>query len=117
MKLRINVSAGYTYNQYSEYDRIKNKYRNGGSFYTGLNYNFILTDRVSFDGNLRYSSYADPQGRSRSNLSQNLGFQTKYFNKRVVLSVNLIDIFAQQQFNNFTYGPNFILQSVNNILK
>jgi ferric enterobactin receptor len=113
-QLRINVSAGYTYNEYSEYDRIRNKYRNGGSFYTGLNYNFILTDRISFDGNLRYSSYADPQGRSRSNLSQNLGIQTKYFNKRVILSLNFIDIFAQQQFNNFTYGSNFTLQSVNN---
>jgi hypothetical protein len=113
-QLRMNVSAGYTYNQYSLYDRTKNKYRNGGSFYTGLNYNFILTDRISFDGNLRYSSYADPQGRSRSNLSQNFGVQTKYFNKRLVLSVNFIDIFAQQQFNNFTYGSNFILQSVNN---
>jgi ferric enterobactin receptor len=112
-QLRVNVSGGYTYNQYSEYDRTKNKYRNGSSFYTGLNYNFILTDRISFDGNLRYSAYADPQGRSRSNLSQNIGVQTKYFNKRVILSLNLIDLFAQQQFNSYTYGSNFTLQSVN----
>ena len=113
-QLRINASAGYTYNQYSAYDRTQNKFRNGSSFYTGLNYNFILTDRITFDGNLRYSSYADPQGRARSNLSQHFGVQTKYLNKRLVLSLNLIDIFAQQQFNNFTYGPNFMLQSVNN---
>ncbi|MEO6916195.1 MAG: TonB-dependent receptor [Chitinophagaceae bacterium] len=113
-QFRLNASAGYTFNKYSEYDRTINKYRNGGSFYTNLNYNFILTDRVSFDGNLRYNSFADPQGRSRSNLSQNIGMQTKYFNKRVILSINLIDIFAQQQYNTFTTGPNFTVQSINN---
>jgi hypothetical protein len=113
-QLRMNLSAGYSYNQYSLYDRTVNKYRNGTNFYTGLNYNFILTDRVSFDGNLRYSAYSDPQGRSRSNLSQNIGVQTKYLNKRVVVSLNLIDIFAQQQYNSYTYGSNFTLQSVSN---
>ncbi len=113
-QFRLNASAGYTFNEYSEYDRTFNRYRNGGSFYTSLNYNFILTDRVSFDGNLRYNSFADPQGRSRSNLSQNIGVQTKYLNKRLVLSINLIDLFAQQQFTNFVYGSNFTLQSVSN---
>lgn len=113
-QFRLNASAGYTFNQYSVYDQEVNKYRNGGSFYSNLNYNLIITDRLSFDGNLRYNSSADPQGRSRSNLSQNIGMQTKYFNKRVILSLNLIDIFAQQQYNNFTTGPNFTVQSVNN---
>lgn len=113
-QLRLNASAGYTYNKYSAYDREINRYRNGGSFYASINYNFILTDRVSFDGSLRYNSFADPQGRSRSNLSQNIGVQTKYFKKRLVLSLNFIDLFAQQQYNTFTYGPNFTVQSVNN---
>jgi len=113
-QLRINASAGYSYNQYSEYDRTVNKYRNGSSFYTGLNYNFIVNDRMSFDGNIRYSAYADPQGRSRSNLAQNFGLQTKYFNKRVTLSLNVIDLFAQQQYNSYTYGPNFNVHSVSN---
>lgn len=113
-QFRLNTSAGYTYNKYSEYDKVVNKYRDGVSFYANLNYNFILTDRISFDGNLRYNSFADPQGRSRSNLSQNIGVQTKYFNKRVILSLNLIDIFAQQQYVTYTTGPNFTVQSVSN---
>ena len=113
-QFRLNVSAGYTYNQYGEYDRRVNKFIDGGSFYTSLNYNYTLTDRISFDGNLKYNSYASPQGRSRSNLSQNFGMQTKYLNKRLVLSINLIDLFAQQQYTTFTTGSNFAVQSVNN---
>jgi len=113
-QLRLNISAGYTYNQYGEYDKLVNRYINGGSYYTSLNYNFTLTDRISFDGNLRYNSFSNPQGRSRSNLSQNFGMQTKYFNKRLVLTINLIDLFAQQQYNSYTYGSNFTVNSVNN---
>ena len=113
-QFRLNVSAGYTFNQYGEYDKLVNHYINGGSFYTNLNYNFTLTDRISFDGNLRYNSFANPQGRSRSSLSQNFGMQTKYFNKRLTLTINLIDLFAQQQYNNYTYGSNFTVNSVSN---
>jgi len=113
-QLRLNISAGYTFNQYGEYDKVVNHYINGDSYYTSLNYNFTLTDRISFDGNLRYNSFASPQGRSRSNLSQNFGMQTKYFNKRVILTINLVDLFAQQQYNNYTYGSNFSVNSVSN---
>ncbi len=40
--------------------------------------------------------------------------QTKYFNKRLVLTINLVDLFAQQQYNSYTYGSNFTVNSVNN---
>jgi outer membrane receptor protein involved in Fe transport len=113
-QFRLNASAGYTYNQYGVYDKTVNRYRNGGSFYTSLNYNYTLTDRISFDGNLRYNSFANPQGRSRSNLSQNFGVQTKYLNKRLVLTLNLVDLFAQQQYITVTNAANFNVQSVNN---
>jgi ferric enterobactin receptor len=113
-QLRLNISGGYSYNQYGAYDKIVNSYRDGGSFYSSLSYNITLTDRISFDGNLRYNSFANPQGRSRSNLSQNFGMQTKYFNKRLVLTINLVDLFAQQQYNTLTYGSNFNVNSISN---
>jgi hypothetical protein len=111
-KLRINMSAGYTYNVYSIYDRTVNRYRNGGSFYTGMNGNYILTDVLSTDINMRFSSVADAQGRARSTLTMNWGLQQKLFGKRVLVTVNLIDPFRQQQVRSFTYGSNFVLENV-----
>lgn len=111
-KLRMNASAGYTFNEYSEYDRIVNRYRNGGTFYASLNYTYNFSDRVILEGNIRYNSIADAQGRSRSNIKQNLGVQTKWLNKQLTIGLSLIDIFAQQQFTTYTYGKNFTLQSV-----
>ena len=111
-KFRVNASSGYIYNKYSLYDRTVNKYRNGGTFYTNINYNYILSDRITFDGNIRYNSIADAQGHSRSNISQNLGMQTKWLNKQLTVSINIIDFFSQQQFTTYTYGSNFELRSV-----
>jgi outer membrane receptor protein involved in Fe transport len=113
-KLRVNGSAGYNYNSYSAFDRERNRYRNGGSFYTSVSYNYTLTDRISFDGVLRYNNVASPQGRSRSNINQNFGMQMKFFNKRLAMNINLVDIFSQQQFVTITQGSNFILESVSN---
>ncbi len=110
-KLRMNASAGYTYNVYSEYDRQANRYRNGGTFYTSINYNYTFNDRINLEGNIRYNSIADAQGRSRSNIKQNLGIQTKWLNKQLIVGLNLVDIFAQQQFTTYTYGSNFTLES------
>ena len=111
-KLRVNTSVGYSYNQYSSYDRIKNKYRNGSTVYTTLNYRYTFSNRVSIDGNVRYNSISDAQGRSRSNITQNIGLQTKWLNKRLIVSANLIDFISRQQYTKYTYGSNFILQSV-----
>jgi hypothetical protein len=112
--LRINASAGYTYNQYGAYDREVNKYINGGSFYSNINYNIIVNDRISFDGALRFNSIADPQGRSRSNLGQNLGMQVKFLEKRLTFNFSMIDIFSQQRYTTTTTGTDFTLQSTNN---
>jgi hypothetical protein len=57
---------------------------------------------------------ASPQGRSRSNINQNFGMQMKFFNKRLAMNINLVDIFSQQQFVTITQGSNFILESVSN---
>lgn len=112
-KIRLNTSAGYTYNQYGEEQIKLYKYRNGGTFYTSLNYSYTPTSLTSLDGNARYSSYADPQGRARSNLQMNLGIQHKFFNKRVIVSLNAIDFIKKQKFVTYTYGSNFNLENYN----
>ncbi|MCD2425428.1 outer membrane beta-barrel protein [Niabella pedocola] len=110
-KLRLNLGAGYTYNQYSAYDREVNKYKNGASYYASLNGNFIFTDRITFETNIRYHSLADAQGRARSSLKQLFAVQTRWFKKRLTLGITAIDPFRQQEFTTFTYGKNFTLEN------
>ena len=112
-KFRVNLSAGYSYNEYGEAEKILYKYRNGGTFYTSVNYNYTPSSTLTFEGNARYSSFADPQGRSRSNLTMTLGVQKKFFNKRLQVSLNAVDPFRVQQFTTFTFGNNFNLESFN----
>jgi ferric enterobactin receptor len=110
-KFRVNASTGYTYNVYGDKEKELYKYRDGGTFYTSFNYTYTPTSVLSFEGNARYSSFADPQGRSRSNLAMNVGVQRKLFNKRLNVSLNIIDPFRAQQSVNFTYGKDFLLES------
>ncbi|RXK86299.1 outer membrane beta-barrel protein [Filimonas effusa] len=110
-QLRINTSVGYTYNVYDQMGKELYKYRDGGSFYSTLNYNYTPTSLLRFEGNARFNSFADPQGRARSNVSLNLGVQRKFFDKRLIMQLNVIDPFASQKYTTFTYGPNFFLES------
>lgn len=110
-KFRINASVGYSYNEYGENEKLLYRYRNGGSFYTSFNYNFTPTPVFTFEGNARYNSFADPQGRSRSNISMNIGIQRKFFDKRLSVSFHVIDPFTAQQFTTTIYGRNFMLLS------
>jgi ferric enterobactin receptor len=86
---RVNGSLGYTFNQYSETEKALYKYRDGGTFYTSVNYTFTPTNVLTFEGSTRYSSFADPQGRSRSNLNMNLGVQRRFFDRRLIVSFNV----------------------------
>src|SRR6188768_2634144 len=61
-KLRLNLSASYTYNQYSDFDKAVRKYRDGGSFTTTINGNYSLKDIWIFTGNFTTSRFANPQG-------------------------------------------------------
>ncbi|MDI9365143.1 MAG: outer membrane beta-barrel protein [Flavobacterium sp.] len=110
-KLRVNASAGYTFNKYSEAEKQLFKYQDGGSFYTSCNYSFTPTNLLTFEGSTRYNSYADPQGRSRSNVTMNLGVQHKFFNKRVIVNFNIFDPFTTQQYTTYTYGSNFNIEN------
>ena len=110
---RVNASTGYTYNQYGEKQKLLYRYRDGGSFYTSFNYNVLFSNVFTMDGNFRYSSFADPQGRSRSNLTMNFGIQRKFINRRLVLGLNVSDPFRTSQLRTYTYGTNFALESFN----
>jgi hypothetical protein len=110
-KFRMNGSAGYTFNQYGAAEKLLYKYRDGATFYTSLNYNFTPSNLLSFEGTARYNNFADPQGRSRSNLTVNLGIQRKFLDRRLIVSINIIDPTTQQQFQTFAYGANFNLES------
>jgi hypothetical protein len=110
-KLRMNLSAGYTYLKYGEEEKKLFRYRDGSTFYTSLNYSLTLNPLTVFEGNARFSSFADPQGRTRSNINMNLGFQRKFFEKRMTVGFNIIDPFTTQQTQSFTFGPNFSLES------
>ncbi|RYG02891.1 MAG: TonB-dependent receptor, partial [Chitinophagaceae bacterium] len=111
--LRANFSAGYTINQYSNFDLEVNKYRNGGSFTSNLNASYSPKDVWNFNTNFTFNRFANPQGSVRSNISMNLGIQRKFFNKRFIITVNAIDPLFQQENKSFTYGPNFNLESMN----
>ncbi len=112
-KVRLTASAGYSRNTYDEALKTLFKYRDGNTFYTSLNYNFTLSNVFSFDGNARYNSFADPQGRSRSNLNLNMGVQRKFFNRRLTVSLNAINPLSRQRYTTFTYGPNYTLENTN----
>ena len=108
-KIRTNFGAGYNYNYYSEYDKEVNKYRNGATAYLNFNGNYIITDRISFDWNIRYNSIADPQGRSKSTIKQLFALQTRWLQKRMTVGIMAIDPFKQQEYTTYTYGKNFTL--------
>jgi outer membrane receptor protein involved in Fe transport len=110
-KLRLNWSASYTYNQYSAFDKTVRKYRDGGSFTTSLNGNYSLKDIWNFSGNFTTSRFANPQGSVNWNLSMNVGIQKKFFNKKLIATINFIDPFRNQQTNSYTYGKNFEVHS------
>jgi hypothetical protein len=111
-KIRTNISASYTFNQYSSFDKIVNRYRNGGSFTSNINSTFTPRDIWNFTGSFTFNRFANPQGYARWNWSMNIGVQRKFFAKRLTVTANIIDPFVQQS-RNYTQGTNFILQSYN----
>lgn len=110
-KVKVNWSASYTYNQYSDYDKTVRKYRDGGSFTTTLNGNYSVKDIWNFTGNFTTNRFANPQGSVSWNLSTNLGVQKKFLNKKFIVTFNLIDPFRNQVTNSYTYGTNFDVHS------
>jgi outer membrane receptor protein involved in Fe transport len=113
-QFRMNFSASYTFNKYSEYDRRVNKYRNGGTITSSFNTNWAPTMMWNINGNFTMNRFANPQGTVRSNIRMNLAVQRKFFQKRLAVTLNAIDPIFQQKFTSFTFGPNYNIESFNN---
>ena len=112
-QLRFNTSMGYTMSRYGAAEKILYKYRDGSSFYSSFNYTFTPSNVLTFEGSIRFSNFANPQGRSRSNVNMNLGVQHRFFDRRLIVSFNAIDPFTAQRNTAYTYGANFNLESFN----
>ena len=109
-KLKTNLSASYTFNEYSNFDKTVNRYRDGGSFTSNVNSTFTPKDILNFTGSFTFNRFANPQGYARWSWSMNVGVQRKLFDKRLTITANIIDPFVQKN-KNYTYGANFYLQS------
>lgn len=110
-KLKMNASASYTYNTYSEFDHTVRHFRDGGSFTSNLNSTFIPKDVWNITGSFTLNRFANPQGYGKWGSSTNLGIQRKFLSKRLVITLNVIDPFGQQENRSFTFGPNFNIES------
>jgi hypothetical protein len=110
---RVNLSASYSYNTYSAYDKEVRKYRDGGSFTSNLNGNYVWKELYTATGSFTFNRFANPQGTVKSSLSMNVGLQAKMLNKKLTLTLNVIDPFTQQRSRTFTYGTNFNLENYN----
>lgn len=108
--MKVNVSSSYTYNKYGAFDKAVRKYRDGGSFTSNLNTNYVIRDLYTATGSFTFNRFANPQGKVKSSLSMNIGLQAKLLDKKLTASLNIIDPFFQQENRTFTYGKNFILE-------
>jgi len=110
-KFKVNISAGYNFNKYSEKEKLLYRYIDGGTFYTTFNYSYAPDNLTVIEANNRYTSFATPQGRARSNINMSISVQRKFFNKRLIIGLSAIDPFGLQVYNGFTYGTNFNIES------
>jgi hypothetical protein len=111
-KFRTNISASYTLNRYSDFDKTVNRYRDGGSFTSNINTTFSPAGIQNFTGSFTFNRFANPQGYARWNWSMNLGIQRKFFEKKLTATLNVIDPFLQET-RNYTSGPRFEFWSFN----
>jgi len=110
-QFKVNISAGYNFNKYSGKEKLLYRYIDGGTFYTTFNYSYAPDNLTVIEANNRYTSFATPQGRSRSNINMSISVQRKFFNKRLIVGLSAIDPFGLQVYNGFTYGTNFNIES------
>ncbi len=110
-KWRVNFSGSYVYNAYGEKEKELLKYRNGSSITFNLNGNYTPSSVIAFDASVRYNAFADPQGRTRSNISTQMGMQYKMLNRRLILAAAAIDPFTRQEITSVSQGPNFYINS------
>jgi len=110
-KFRMNISASYTHSMYSEYDKQFRKYRDGGSLTSNLNTVYTIKDLYNATGSFTFNRFANPQGTVRSTVSMNIALQAKMLQKKLTITLNMIDSFIQQKNNTITYGTNFVVEN------
>lgn len=110
-KFKLNLSSGVHYNKYNPIDKLNYKYIDGGSYYTGLNYNYAPNNLTTIEASNKYNSFASPQGKTRSNISMHISVQRKLMNKKVNLTVSATDPFGLTKYKGHTEGTNFIIDS------
>jgi len=110
-KLKVNTSIVYSYNVYSAHDKKVRFYHDGASMYTTFNTNYQFSPIMNFTGNIVFNRFANPQGSVRNRVSMNLGVQRKFLNKKLIVSLNVIDPFTQQQNSNFIETQNYTLET------
>lgn len=110
-RLRVSISGGYNYNKYSDKEKELYRYVDGGTFYTTFNYSYQPDNLTFIEANNRYTSYAGPQGRSRSNINMSLSVMRKFFKKHLNITIAAIDPFGLQKYKGYTSGPNFNIES------
>ena len=110
-KIRLNISGGMNYNSYSSKVKQLYKYINGGSYYTALNFIYSPDNLTVVQLNTRYSSFANPQGRTRSNINMTMGVQRKFLKKQLIVGITAIDPFGLLKYTGYTVAPNFIIDS------
>jgi outer membrane receptor protein involved in Fe transport len=110
-KLKFNMSTGYNYNRYSEVDKILFKYRDGGSYYVGLNYSYMPDNLTMLEASNKYSSFANPQGKARSNINMTISGQRKFLNKKLVVNITAVDPLGLTKYTGYTEGRNFVVNT------
>ena len=108
---RINISAGYHYNKYSEREKLLYKYVDAGGFYTTFNYSYTPDNLTIIEANNRYNSFANPQGKVQSNITMSISVLRKFYNKRLMIGVSAIDPFGLERYQGYSAGSNFIIES------
>ncbi|MBS1664129.1 MAG: outer membrane beta-barrel protein [Bacteroidetes bacterium] len=109
--LKVNIGLNYIFSQYGSYDKSVNKYQDNGSFYSNFNVNYIPAKLWNLSLSCLYNRNGNPQGVSTATVNTNLGIQRKFFQKKIIVTLNVSDPFIQQSNTSQLHGPNFDVQS------
>lgn len=109
-RLKLNVNASVTLQQYSAYDIAVRKFRNGASFSSSVGYAWVASDVWNSNGTVNVNRFANPQGFANWTAAIQWAVQRKLAKKKLLVTATLIDPLINQQRKNFTYGPNFSLE-------
>ena len=108
---RVSISGGYNYNKYGEREKQLYKYVDAGGFYTTFNYSYTPDNLTIIEANNRYNSFANPQGKARSNVTMSISVLRKFYNKRLMVGVSAIDPFGLERYQGYSAGSNFTIES------